>query len=411
LLLSIFPLICIITILIFGLDDIINGYINILKHPGILITDYFAVGGFYSALLNMATISIINLLIIYFFNIDINGLIFAAYFLCIGFSAFGKTIINIFPIYLGGYIYSKYENRSFKSIFAIVMFSSGLAPLVSFILFNTHLDFNFRIVLGILIGIVVGIFIPPLSSHMLNFHSGYNLYNIGFTAGILGNIFAAIIRGQNIPIENYYTISLEYSFQLKLLLVIIFTIYIFIGYFINRYSFAGYDTLIANSGRLINDFILTEGFGISLINASVLGLLSIAFTVLINVPLNGALIAGIFSVFGFGALGKHPFNCIPVVIGVIIGNYLSIKEFSAFHVALTGLFSTTLSPISGVYGPFAGVIAGILHFFVVSNVGVIHGGFNLYNNGFSGGLVAGVLVPLLNKFKEGIFERHYKKNN
>jgi len=31
---------------------------------------------------------------------------------------------------------------------------------------------------------------------------------------------------------------------------------------------------------------------------------------------------------------------------------------------------------------------------VVQYVGVLHAGFNLYNNGFAGGLVAGMLVPL-----------------
>jgi hypothetical protein len=33
------------------------------------------------------------------------------------------------------------------------------------------------------------------------------------------------------------------------------------------------------------------------------------------------------------------------------------------------------------------------------NVGVVHGGINLYNNGFAGGLVASVLFPLFESFR------------
>jgi len=47
------------------------------------------------------------------------------------------------------------------------------------------------------------------------------------------------------------------------------------------------------------------------------------------------------------------------------------------------------------------VLAGVLHLAVVTNIGIIHGGINLYNNGFSGGLVAGFLVPIVDAFKRG----------
>ena len=41
------------------------------------------------------------------------------------------------------------------------------------------------------------------------------------------------------------------------------------------------------------------------------------------------------------------------------------------------------------------MIAGAIHASVVLNVGVLHGGLNLYNNGFSAGLVCIVLLPLI----------------
>ena len=62
---------------------------------------------------------------------------------------------------------------------------------------------------------------------------------------------------------------------------------------------------------------------------------------------------------------------------------------------LAALFSTGLAPIAGHFGPFWGVAAGALHSSVVLNVGVLYGGLNLYNNGFSAGLVCIVLLPLI----------------
>lgn len=398
---AIFPLISLITILIWNDEGLVEGYKRILTHPGVLITDYIAVGGYYSTLLNVITVAVLNLFIIYYFRVPINGLIFASYFVSIGFSFFGKTLINILPIYFGGWLYSRHEKIKFKSIFGIMMFSSGLAPVVSFLMFRDNVSLMHGILYAVPTGVFIGFIMAPLSSHMLKFHDGYNLYNIGFAAGILGNIIASIIRGRGVEIPNYYHLSSTYDFQLKILLTVTFCIIIFIGYYVNKSSFAGYDILMASSGRTISDYILTEGYGITLLNSGILGLLFIAFTTFVGAPLNGALAAGIFTVFAFGAFGKHPVNTIPIVLGVLLASFVQNWEYNSFSVALSALFGTTLAPISGSYGPFMGMTAGFLHLFVVSNVGIIHGGMNLYNNGFSGGLVAGALVPLIHKFNLG----------
>ncbi|MFO7736253.1 MAG: DUF1576 domain-containing protein, partial [bacterium] len=64
-----------------------------------------------------------------------------------------------------------------------------------------------------------------------------------------------------------------------------------------------------------------------------------------------------------------------------------------------GLFGTTLAPIAGQYGLKAGVVAGFFHLSIVMNVLVLHGGLNLYNNGFAGGFVASFIVPLIDALK------------
>ncbi|HRX26241.1 MAG TPA: DUF1576 domain-containing protein, partial [Aminivibrio sp.] len=56
---------------------------------------------------------------------------------------------------------------------------------------------------------------------------------------------------------------------------------------------------------------------------------------------------------------------------------------------------------AGEFGVLWGVVAGFLHSSLVLNVGALHGGFNLYNNGFSGGAVAAVLVPVIEAIRTG----------
>lgn len=413
LILSIFPIFCFIISIIFGRGQVLEGFFRIIKNQGLLITDFISVGGLYANFLNIACVGIINLLLIYIFKIPINGTIFAAYFLSIGFSSFGKTILNILPIYMGGLLYCKYEKISFKNIFAILMLSTGLAPVISFFFFYEEIILLKGVLLGLISGVGIGFIMPVLTAHMVKFHDGYNLYNVGFTAGIVGTLFTAIIKGNGMKINACYNISSDYDLVLKIILVLFFSFFVMIGYLINQNSFKGYDQLLSSSGRLVTDYILSEGFGIALLNCGILGILSIALTSFLEANLNGPLIAGIFSVFGFGALGKNPLNCIPVVIGVIIGAYIKIFDYNSFNVALTALFATTLAPVSGVFGPVAGVLAGFLHLFISSNIGIIHGGMNLYNNGFSGGIVAGIMVPLISKFELGekINNAIYKKNH
>ena len=111
--------------------------------------------------------------------------------------------------------------------------------------------------------------------------------------------------------------------------------------------------------------------------------------------------AGIFTVVGFAAFGKHPKNCAPIALGVIIAAFLIGNDLSSTGMIITVLFSTTIAPIAGTYGIFIGILAGALHLAIVTNIGIVHGGVNLYNNGFSGGLVAGFLVPIIEAFKKG----------
>ena len=114
--------------------------------------------------------------------------------------------------------------------------------------------------------------------------------------------------------------------------------------------------------------------------------------------IHGPVLGGIFTVIGFGAFGKNVKNVLPILIGVTLMGRLNYQDNQSTIVLISALFGTTLAPLAGRYGNIAGIIAGAMHLTLVMNIGYLHGGVNLYNNGFAGGLVASILVPILEAF-------------
>lgn len=378
-----------------------TGLKNILLSPTILITDFLSVGGIGATFINVSLISFYNLYLLRKYKLRINGLILAAFMTVMGFSFFGKNIFNIIPIYIGGYLYSYHKRIDFKDIIVSIMFATALAPVISEISFSNILPDKIGILMGIGIGIFIGFIITPLASHMVKFYDGYNIYNLGFTAGILGTILTSAFRSLDIKIEPVNILYLKNNLFLILALAILFIYLIFIGISINKNTLKEYKYIFKYSGKVVTDYTYLMGYGVTFFNMGVMGLLSLSYVLLIKGVVNGPVIAGIFTVVGFSAFGKHIKNCLPITLGVIVTALFLGHNISSTSVIITVLFSTTLAPIAGVYGSKIGFIAGILHFLLATNVGIIHGGVNLYNNGFAGGLVAGFLLPIIDAFVKG----------
>ena len=381
--------------------DLSSGLKNILLSQTILLTDFLSIGGIGPTFINVALISFYNLYLLKKYKLRINGLILAAFMTVIGFSFFGKNLFNIIPIYLGGYLYSYHKKIDFKDIIVSIMFATALAPVISEISFSNILPYKIAVLIGIGVGIFIGFIITPLASHMVKFYDGYNIYNLGFTAGILGTILTSALRNLDIEIEPVNNIYLHNNVLLILTLAIMFIYLICIGLSINKNVLKEYKYIFNYSGKVVTDYTFLMGYGVTFFNMGLMGLISLIFVLLIGGVINGPVIAGIFTIVGFSAFGKHLKNCIPIILGVLMTALFLGRDISSTSVIITVLFSTTLCPIAGVYGSKIGFIAGILHFLLATNVGIIHGGVNLYNNGFAGGLVAGFLLPILDAFVKG----------
>lgn len=402
--LSIFPT----AFLLFGIFysffeeiSILEGLKAIVQSPTTLITDFLAVGGVGATFINVALIGFFNIYLLRRFKMRINGLLIAAFFTVMGFSFFGKNIINILPIYFGGYLYAKHQKIEVKNILLVIMFSTALSPMVSEITFGGIFEEGFNYVMGIAVGTLIGFVIVPLSSHMIKFHDGYNLYNIGFTAGILGTGLASLLRNFNIEVKAVNLLYTQNSVSIILLFYGLFIYLVIAGLAINRDSIKNYKTILKFKGRTITDFTSLVGYGITFVNMGLMGLIALTLVLLLGGVVNGPVIAGVMTIVGFGAFGKHPKNCMPVVLGVLLGGLFFGYEYSSTTFIISMLFSTTIAPVAGTFGPIAGVFAGLLHLTLVTNIGIIHGGINLYNNGFAGGLAAGMIVPIIDAFKKG----------
>lgn len=383
-------------------ENVGKGFVKILTSPTVLITDFLVIGGLGATFLNAFLIFLFNYFIMRLLKVKMNGLVIASFFTVFGFSFFGKNILNILPFYIGGILYSKFENISFKEIVVTISFSSALAPFVSEVAFNIHVLNEYAYINAIILGIIIGFIITPLAKKMANFHEGFNLYNLGFTGGILGVVIASVMKQYNFVVVSQKIISTEYDLLVKILLILLFLFLIGIGFYLNDKSFNNCIKILKDDG-LKADFVEKYGYGLTFINMGMTGFIALLYTILLREKMNGPLLAGVLTVVGFSAYGKTILNVVPILLGVYlakIGN-----KTDNFVVALSGLFGTSLAPVAGVFGFFWGVIAGIIHLAVVQSIGIVHEGLNLYNNGFSAGIVAGFLIPIIRTSKE----RHGKR--
>ncbi|HFJ8889264.1 TPA: DUF1576 domain-containing protein, partial [Enterococcus faecium] len=373
---------------------------------------------FGSAFINVGILTLLSVLLAYRHKVILNGPLFASILTVTGFSFFGKNLYNSISIILGVYLYAVFVNKPFSQYIMIGLFGSVLSPVVSYITFGMRFPLLIGILLGNLAGIAIGILLPPLAAQTLVFHRGFTLYNIGFTSGLIAMTFTAVLRLFSYSIVENTLVFNEYHFPLIWIIFGFFSLTVGIGFYYNSFRLSGIREIFDSSGKLTTDFIANSGIGATLINMGLVGLMLSSYVLLVGGQLNGPVIGAILSAVGFSAFGCHLKNSFPILVGIFIASLFgTFHEITSTGMLVAAVFGTGLAPISGFYGSFYGVIAGVLHIALVHNVSTLHGGLNLYNSGFSTGFVAGILVPILDNFtavrkeKKTLGKRIIKKNH
>jgi len=382
---------------------LVSGMMTILVSPSQLFTDYMEIASVGSTLLNVAIMLGISIYSYKKLEIPLNGTVIGSLGMLAGFSFFGKNLFNSIPFMIGVWIYTKVTKQNYRNYVIVGLFGSALGPLISFLAFSGVLPQGWSVLIAYALGIFIGFILPQLSTQFLGFHQGFSLYNVGFTAGIIGMVVLGFMNAFGIEVETRTLTSTQSPLILYQLLIGFCVILILTSFYLHfkkkeKYHFK---LLLKLSGRLPSDFVEMTNLATVTLNMSIIGFILLGYVLMNGGQLNGPIVGSIIGVMSFGAFGNQVKNTVPVLVGIMIGSYLTGVEPTSTSALIAAIFGTTLAPVSGYYGPFAGMIAGFVHITLVSHVVVMHGGLNLYNNGFAGGFVAAVLVPIFEIF-EGI---------
>lgn len=419
--------------------DFFANLLQILFSPSRLVTDYFALGGLGSTLFNAAICGLLTNLIIYVCNVHANATTFAGYMLVIAHGFYGLNFINMWPPFIGVLLYCIIMRKKISENIHVAFFATALAPFVSELLFRyTITDFNLAspkttwvgIVLAIVCGIAIGFAVMPLLPPTTTIHRGYSLYKAGLAIGILGIFIYAFMYsalGKATPADTviinpaYFALPYAYRGFMNVFFIALFVITFFWGFFINHRKIKDYGKLLRCTGYG-TDFTDKFGMPLCMINIAVYGLCIIAYLNLVfvlheffpilpaGVGFTGPTVGVVFAALTFASDGQHIRNVFPIVIGyallfaVVVTICLiaggSIPWTLSTQAYINGLaFATGLCPIAGKYGIRYGILAGLLSAIICAITADMHGGFVLYNGGFTAGLAALVLIPMLDFYK------------
>ena len=423
----------------------LKGFTNILLLPCKVSTNYFALGGFAATFLNMGLVGLFCTVLCCATRAKIGNATTLGFLLTVGFGAWGINPLNMIPTILGVCLFCLVKKEALGSQVNAMMFSTGIAPLISELLFRypgtgaeaAYLGFNvLGAVLALVVGVIIGFFLPAGLGHAPNIHKGYNHYSaavpIGFTAFflrvVLYNVMLGVKIGDVSSLTNY-TSGADFFYGCNIFCIVLFAACIVVALLMGCKP-KDYWQLMKDPGQGVS-FTTKYGNAPFLMNVGVYGLMIVAYFNLAAFMDGGvARMSTVWTGMTFGIVfcmlctcnsGSHPGNVWPIMAGYVLTSYLFgfiAKQLGVENYSLTvgaqgvliGLcYANGLSPISGKYGFGYGILAGGLHYLLVTAVPDMHGGFCLYNGGFTAALICLLLVPQLEKFCKTKEERMLAK--
>lgn len=403
-----------------GLDDgaMFSGFAQILMSPAQLTKDYFEVGSVSGAFLNVALVGFACTAMAFLPGAAVNGLTIAAYFLTTGFSFWGINFLNMWPFFLGVMLHALARRESFAKYVNLAMFSTALCPLASELLLRYPESGEPRgvtltgVVLMLAVGMLIGFLTPAMAAHSPSVHKGYDLYSAALPGVLLGLFAVAVLYkslGHAVP-EIAATLGESHPAVVWGFCAVFFGLCVLAGWQLNGRSFGGYADLLRDTGHKA-DFAAKYGAGLAVMNVGVYGLMILAYYIFVNAiqgdalaGFNGVTLGIVFCMVCFGGAGAHPGNVWPIMAGYVVFSFAAtlclggVFPVNAQAIMVGLCFASGLAPIAGNYGWWAGVLAGGMHYFLVTSIPAIHGGFSLYNGGFTSLLIAVILTPQLETF-------------
>jgi len=401
---------------------------QILSQPSKLTCSYFATGGYAATFLNMALVGYICLGLFVLFKGTPNNASTLAFILTLGFCSWGINILNIWATIFGVMLYCLVKKEKFGANVNAMLFSTGIAPLITDLMIRyPHAEvvgFNAAgIALSLLVGAIIGFFLPAGLVNSPKVHKGFDLYSaalpIGMTAFFLnatlfktlGVALPAGADGAQLTVASQSTVNI--------FCLLLFGACVVFAYLLGCKP-KDYWRLLTDPA-LVTNFSSTYGNATFLMNVGVFGLFILGYYNLIGATFNGVTFGIIFCMLSTCNSGSHPGNVWPIMLGYVVAStvcgWLSTLVGGTFTLAINaqaicvGLcYANGLSPISDKYGWKYGFLAAIMHYLLVTSVPNLHGGFCLYNGGFTAALICIILVPELERFAKTKDERKALKS-
>ena len=393
-----------------------TGLWKILITPCKVTTNYFSLGGYAATFLNMGLVALISLLLFVVCKGTPNNVSTLAFILTLGFGSWGINILNIWPTILGVVIYALVKKEKLGGLVNAMLFSTGIAPIITELLVRYPgievIGFNWLgFGLAILIGIIIGFFLPAGLAHSPAVHKGFDLYSaalpIGMTAFFLN---ATLYKTMGLKVDSLPLLSdmtVASSSIVNIFCCVVFGLCILFAFLLGCKP-KDYWKLLSDPA-LVNNFSSTYGNATFLMNLGVYGLFILGYYNLIGATFNGVTFGVIFCMLACCNSGSHPGNVWPIMLGYVVastvfgwlsplvgGNFTLPVNAQAIVVGLC--YANGLSPIADKYGWKYGFVAAIMHYLLVTSVPNLHGGFCLYNGGFTAALICIILVPELERF-------------
>lgn len=398
---------------ILGLDDgaMLPGLAQILMSPAQLTKDYFEIGSISGTFLNVSLVGFVCAAMACLPGAVVNGGTIAAYFLTTGFSFWGINFLNIWPFFLGVMVHALVRREPFPKYVNLAMFATALCPLASELLLRYPGSEGAPsvtlpgVALMLVVGMLIGFMTPAMAAHSPNVHKGYDLYSAALPGVLLGLFGVAVLYktlGHEVPAITA-TLGGSHPGVVWVFCGIFFGLCVLAGFWLNGKSFKGYSGLLKDTGHKA-DFVAKYGPGLAIMNFGFYGLMITAYYILVRGSFNAVTLGIIFCMVCFGAAGAHPGNIWPIMVGYVLFSCFATYCLGGVfptnaQAILVGLcFASGLAPIAGNYGWWAGILAGGMHYFLVTSIPSIHGGFSLYNGGFTSLVIATILVPQLETF-------------
>lgn len=413
-----------------GLSTVLRGFADILFSPAQLITDYFRLGGVGATFLNAGLCGLACSLLIWINPTPARSRVLTGYFLVIAHCFYGLNLLNMWPCFFGVVVYCFVRKKKLGENLHSAMFATALAPFVSEFLFrypNTdcvagEVKWSVNgIALALVGSLLFGFLVPALVPGTAKMYRGFNLYKAGLAIGLFGffiHSFFFKTLGVDTP-SGLPTSGAVYEESTYLSLYIaffggLFLACILLGLLLSRGRLGTYREILRSSGHEV-DFGEKFGMEICLINVGFVGIMMMLYFSGVTLLTGDAVFTGptfgiLFAAIAHTSAGQHPKNVYPLLIG-----YLLLWALTCGICAIEGLpvpwtpatqsymnaaaFAVGLCPFTGKYGVKVGILAGAFSAVICTSTAALHGGFMLYNGGFTAGLTAMLLLPILDFFK------------